>query len=523
MAEGVLMPKAGITVESCIIGEWKKKVGDSVAVGDILFTYETDKAEFECESTAAGTLIDIFYEEGDEVPCLVNVCAVGNPGEDTSALKNAAAATEAPATAAAPAAAAVPAAATKPAGPCAEAVIMPKAGITVESCIIGEWKKQVGDSVALGDILFTYETDKAEFECESTAAGTLLAKFFEDGDEVPCLENVCAVGNPGDAYEFLVPGAEAPAPVVEEAAAPAAAAEAAAPTTAKAELTAISPRAMAKAVSAGVNPALATGTGPNGRIIERDIDKLIAEGTATYVTAPAAAAPVTEFEDVKFGAVRKATAKSMTKSLSTMAQLTQQYSFDATQIQAYRAMLKPMDAPMGKISLNDMVMFAVSRTLLSCPDLNANMVEDNVVRRFNHVNLGFACDTPRGLLVPTIFHADELSLLELSMQAKELAAAAREGSLSPDKMQGATFTVSNIGSFGCEAFTPVVNPPQTGILGICNIQTKIKSAKDGVIETYPAMGLSLTFDHRVIDGAPAARFMSDLCKNLENFMTLMAK
>ena len=517
MAEGVLMPKAGITVESCVIGEWKKNVGDQVAVGDILFTYETDKAEFECESTAAGTLLAQFYAEGDEVPCLVNVCAVGNPGEDVEALRNAAPAAEAPAApAAAAAAAAAPAAAVKPDGPCAQAVIMPKEGITVESCIIGEWKKNVGDAVAVGDVLFTYETDKAEFECPSTAAGTLLAKFFEDGDEVPCLVNVCAVGNPGDAYEFLKPGAEAPAPAAE---APAAAAAPAAP---KAELTAISPRAMAKAVANNVNPALATGTGPKGRIIERDIDKLIASGAAAAYAAPAAAEE-TAFEDVKFGPVRKATAKSMTKSLSTMAQLTQQYSFDASQIQAYRAMLKPMDAPMGKISLNDMVMFAVAKTILSCPDLNANMVEDNVIRHFSHVNLGFACDTPRGLLVPTIFHADEMSLLELSMEAKRLAAAARDGSLSPDEMTGATFTVTNIGSFGCEAFTPVVNPPQIGILGVCNIQTKIKSAKDGMIETYPAMGLSLTFDHRALDGAPAARYMSELCKSLESFMTLMAK
>ena len=226
---------------------------------------------------------------------------------------------------------------------------------------------------------------------------------------------------------------------------------------------------------------------------------------------------------MKFNAVRKATSKSMMASLQGMAQLTQQYSFDATQIQAYRAMLKPLDAPMGKISLNDMVMFAVAKTVASCPDLNANMVEDNVVRHFTHVNLGFACDTPRGLIVPTIFNADQMSLLELSMEAKKLAAEAREGTLSPDKMQGATFTVTNIGSFGCEAFTPVINPPQTGILGVCNIQTKIKSAKDGVIEAYPAMGLSLTLDHRVIDGAPAARYMSELCKTLENFMTLMAK
>lgn len=522
MAEGVLMPKAGITVESCVIGEWKKNVGDQVAVGDILFTYETDKAEFECESTAAGTLLAQFYAEGDEVPCLVNVCAVGNPGEDVEALRNAAPAAEAPAApAAAAAAAAAPAAAVKPDGPCAQAVIMPKEGITVESCIIGEWKKNVGDAVAVGDVLFTYETDKAEFECPSTAAGTLLAKFFEDGDEVPCLVNVCAVGNPGDAYEFLKPGAEAPAPAAEAPAAEAPAA-AAAPATPKAELTAISPRAMAKAVANNVNPALATGTGPKGRIIERDIDKLIASGAAAAYAAPAAAEE-TAFEDVKFGPVRKATAKSMTRSLSTMAQLTQQYSFDASQIQAYRAMLKPMDAPMGKISLNDMVMFAVAKTIKSCPDLNANMVEDNVIRHFSHVNLGFACDTPRGLLVPTIFHADEMSLLELSMEAKRLAAAARDGSLSPDEMTGATFTVTNIGSFGCEAFTPVVNPPQIGILGVCNIQTKIKSAKDGMIETYPAMGLSLTFDHRALDGAPAARYMSELCKSLESFMTLMAK
>ena len=522
MAEGVLMPKAGITVESCVIGEWKKNVGDQVAVGDILFTYETDKAEFECESTAAGTLLAQFYAEGDEVPCLVNVCAVGNPGEDVEALRNAAPAAEAPAApAAAAAAAAAPAAAVKPDGPCAQAVIMPKEGITVESCIIGEWKKNVGDAVAVGDVLFTYETDKAEFECPSTAAGTLLAKFFEDGDEVPCLVNVCAVGNPGDAYEFLKPGAEAPAPAAEAPAAEAPAA-AAAPAAPKAELTAISPRAMAKAVANNVNPALATGTGPKGRIIERDIDKLIASGAAAAYAAPAAAEETT-FEDVKFGPVRKATAKSMTKSLSTMAQLTQQYSFDASQIQAYRAMLKPMDAPMGKISLNDMVMFAVAKTILSCPDLNANMVEDNVIRHFSHVNLGFACDTPRGLLVPTIFHADEMSLLELSMEAKRLAAAARDGSLSPDEMTGATFTVTNIGSFGCEAFTPVVNPPQIGILGVCNIQMKIKSAKDGMIETYPAMGLSLTFDHRALDGAPAARYMSELCKSLESFMTLMAK
>ncbi|MCQ2421036.1 MAG: pyruvate dehydrogenase, partial [Clostridia bacterium] len=263
MAVGVLMPKEGITVESCVMGEWKKQVGDQVNVGDILFSYETDKAEFECESTAAGTLIEVFYQEGDEVPCLVNVCAIGNPGEDTSALKNAAPASEAPAAPAAAVEAPKAAAAAAPAGPCAQAVIMPKEGITVESCIMGEWKKNVGDTVAVGDVLFSYETDKAEFECESTAAGTLLARFYEEGDEVPCLENVCAIGNAGDAFEHLRPGSEVPAPTAApaaEAAAPAAAAVAA-----PAARLAISPRAMAKAVANNVNPDLATGTGPKGR------------------------------------------------------------------------------------------------------------------------------------------------------------------------------------------------------------------------------------------------------------------
>ena len=152
MAEGVLMPKEGITVESCIIGEWKKNVGDHVNVGDILFTYETDKAEFECESTASGTLLEKFYEDGDEVPCLVNVCAIGNPGEDTSALKNAPAASAAPAAPAAEAPkAAAPAAAAAPAGPCAQAVIMPKEGITVESCIIGEWKNVKAHTISALD------------------------------------------------------------------------------------------------------------------------------------------------------------------------------------------------------------------------------------------------------------------------------------------------------------------------------------------------------------------------------------
>jgi len=524
LANAVIMPKAGITVESCIIGEWVKKVGDPVKIGDVLFTYETDKASFECESTAEGTLLEIFFEEGDEVPCLVNVCAVGNPGEDCSALKGGSAA---PAEAAAPAAAAPVAAA--PAAACntkASAVIMPKAGITVESCIIGEWLKKVGDPIKIGDILFTYETDKASFECESTAEGELLAIFFEEGDEVPCMENVCAVGPHGEPTDCLKPGA-APAAAAPEAA-PAvveAAPAAAAPTVPTKASAPISPRAAKLAESAGVNVALATGTGPNGRIIERDIRKLMENPAAyTVAAAPAAAAPAAEeYKDVKFSGIRRAISKSMTTSLHTMAQLTHNTSFDATAILNYRKALKAAGGEYAGITLGDIVLYAVSRTLLNHPDLNANMLDDNSIRLFNHVNLGVAVDTPRGLMVPTIFHADEMSLLEISQAVKSLAAECRDGAISPDKLSGGSFTVSNLGNLGVESFTPVINPPQTGILGVCGTIDRVRKGADGGIELYPAMGLSLTYDHRAVDGTPAAKFQKELAFNLENFTVLLSK
>ncbi len=502
-AQGVLMPKAGITVESCIIGEWLKQVGDQVKIGDILFTYETDKASFECESTAEGTLLDIFYEAGDEVPCLLNVCAVGTPGDDTACLKGIGGT---PAPAAAPAAetpAAAPAAA--PAASSAVAVIMPKAGITVESCIIGEWLKQVGDEVKEGDILFTYETDKASFECESTASGTLLEILHEAGDEVPCLDPVCMVG---------VAGAAA-------AAAPAGAA--------------VSPRAKHLAASAGVNAADAIGTGPNGRIIERDVQTLIASKPAAAPVAEAVAAPVAapapapvaaeeaEYKDVKFSGIRRAISKSMSTSLHTMAQLTHNTSFDATAILNYRKQLKAAGGEYAGITIGDIVLYAVSRTLLNYPDLNAIMLDDNNIRQFTHVNLGVAVDTPRGLMVPTIRHADEMSLLEISKAVKQLAAECRDGAINPDKLSGGSFTVSNLGNMGVESFTPVINPPQTGILGVCSTVERVRKGKDGGIELYPAMGLSLTYDHRAVDGTPAAKFQKELGFNLENFTVLLSK
>ncbi len=414
---------------------------------------------------------------------------------------------------------------------------MPKAGITVESCIIGTWEKKIGDAVKVGDILFTYETDKASFECESTAEGTLLEIFYNEGDEVPCLVNVCAVGNPGEDCSALRPDSAAPAVAEEKpaevVAEPAKQAEVAAPAVSTAvagEKAAISPRARKLAERAGVDAALATPTGPNGRIIERDVRTLMdnpvvatAKAEAPVAEAAKAAVDEAEYTDVKFSGIRRAISKSMHTSLSTMAQLTHTTSFDATTILAYRKMLKAAEGEYAGITLGDIILYAVSRTLLNHPDLNAHMLDDNNIRLFKHVNLGVAVDTPRGLMVPTIFHADEMSLLEISKAVKELAAQCREGNISPDKLTGGTFTVSNLGNMGVESFTPVINPPQTGILGVCCTTERVRKAADGSLQVYSAMGLSLTYDHRAVDGSPAARFQKELAHNLENFTALLAK
>jgi len=417
----------------------------------------------------------------------------------------------------------------------AKAVIMPKAGITVESCIIGEWKKKIGDAVKVGDILFDYETDKAAFECESTEEGELLEIFFENGEEVPVLVNVCAIGTKGDDVSALRPeGAEtAAAPVAEEKpeeAAPAAEVKAEAPATATVNtegIVKISPRAKELAKRAGVNASLATPTGPKGRIVEKDIRELMKNPVAE--TAPAAAtakAPDVEFEDVKFSGIRRTIAKSMIDSLSNAAQLTNSHSFDATSIQRCRKEFKDAGGDLAGVTLGDMVLFAVARTLKNHPELNSNIITDEkgnlVLRKFTHVHLGVAVDTPRGLMVPTIFNADTKSIVEISKELKELAAAARSGSISPDLLRGGSFTVSNLGAFGVESFTPVINPPQVAILGVCSITDRVRKTAGG-FEVYPAMGLSLTYDHRSVDGAPAARFAKELCENLEKFTATLLK
>ncbi len=438
---------------------------------------------------------------------------------------------------------------------------MPRQGQSVESCVITEWQKQKGDSVKVGDILFSYETDKSSFDEKSEVEGTLLEILAAAGDDVPCLETVCIIGNPGEDISALIPAkaeagtaapateAAAPAPEAPAASAPAAPAAEAAETAAPVDgdRLRISPRARNLALRTGADLSQAAPTGPMGRIIERDVNSLLDAGKTTtteqvesYLANPAAyKAPAAEpvqadkavvptaeapakaaYTDVKVTNIRRVIAKSMHASLSTMAQLTLNSSFDATELLDYRAKVKASGEALGmaNITLNDMVLFAVAKTLMQHKECNAHWMDD-FIRVFENVNLGIAVDTDRGLMVPTLPAAETLTLNELSVAAKALIKETQSGSISPDKLAGASFTVTNLGSLGVESFTPVINPPQVAILGVDCVTYRLK--EDGT--TYPAMGLSLTFDHRALDGAPAARFLKDLSAALEHFSLTLAK
>ncbi|MBQ8953460.1 MAG: 2-oxo acid dehydrogenase subunit E2, partial [Clostridia bacterium] len=273
------------------------------------------------------------------------------------------------------------------------------------------------------------------------------------------------------------------------------------------------------------------GTGLGGRVSLKDLEK-----KPEAVEAPAAAAaaapvelgkPVDDSYTEPMTNMRKVIAKAMMTSLSSMAQLTHNISYDATEVQNARKLFKEKGEKFGmeKISINDIIMYVVARTL-AMPEhkaLNANLIDDGkTMKYFRGVHLGMAVDTDRGLMVPTIFNADKMSLKELSATAKRLAKECKEGKINPDYLQGASFTVSNIGSLGIESFTPVVNPPQTGILGVCAITNGVR-VENGEIKVYPKMNLSLSYDHRALDGTPASKFLVDLKNNLEAFTLMLAR
>ena len=432
-------------------------------------------------------------------------------------------------------------------------VLMPRQGQSVETCILGEWVKKKGDAVKVGDILFSYETDKASFEEEAKADGILLDVFFAEGDEVPVLVNVAVIGAAGESVDEFRPGGQAAAPVTETAAPVEVVTENATVPEVKtvsepSGKVKISPRAKNLAEKSGVAYLQLAGSGPEGRIIERDIEaaaqvlpKLTplaqevakAEGlkageTATGLGGKAVAKDLIaynpvygdDFEVKKLTNMRKLIAKAMHTSLQNSAQLTHHMSADARTIMALRKKYKKaLDA--GQISqnitINDLVCFAVIKALKKFPQVNTHFIGDSM-RWFKKVHLGLAVDTDRGLMVPAIKNADDLSLEGLSAQLQTIAGQCRKGNVNPELLapEAATFTISNLGNYGVEMFTPVINIPQTAILGVCTIVPRPKDLGDGVYGFVPMMGLSLTYDHQALDGGEATLFLREIKEQIEN-------
>ena len=534
MADFILMPQMGVSEESAMLSEWKVKEGDVIKLEQPIFALETGKSSFEELAKYEGTLLKILVPAGEEVAVGAPVVVIGKPGEAFTVPGAAAPAVEAAPEVPAAAPAAAPAVSDNSD---VNFILMPQMGVSEESAMLSEWKVKEGDVIKLEQPLFALETGNSAFEELAKYEGTLLKILVPAGEEVAVGAPVAVIGKPG--ATFTVPGAAAPAveaapevPAAAPAAAPAVAA-AVAPASCNGTVCA-SPRAKKLAAELGLDLSQAVASGPEGRIIERDVKALKAAApavSAAPVSAPAAevktaapAAPAAEAEytEEKISRIRKVIADNMHKSLAEMAQLTLNRTFDATAILEMRKQMK--NAPelgLDKVTINDLVLYAVAKTLVEFPDINANFIGDKM-RRFTHAQLGVAIDTPKGLLVPVLRDADTMSLKAISAAVKDYAAAAKDGSLGADKMQGGSFTVTNLGNLGIESFTPIINPPQTAILGVCGTMLRPRQKADGSVEFYQAMGLSLTFDHRVVDGAPAAKFLKAVADKLEKFNLILA-
>jgi pyruvate dehydrogenase E2 component (dihydrolipoamide acetyltransferase) len=463
----------------------------------------------------------------------------------------------------------------------AHILIMPRQGNTVESCIIQEWKIQEGDTVKADSAACVVETDKATFEVPAGADGQVLKILYAGGDDVPVLQPIAVIGAAGEDWQGALGAANAAPNAVQAATAPVAmpaqavaagavAASTPPPTASAAAVSGaattagISPRARNLAARKGLDTvtlqaALPGGTGPGGRIIERDVAAALAAGPLLTAAAKAAggmsaagtagsglggrvtaadlaagkdavltaafpASPVSGGAAPDYGegaitetpvkGIRKLIADRMYASLAESAQFTLNAAAPAVRLQELRKRMKgtensAFEPGLSKITINDFILYAVSRVLPSYPYMNVHKIGD-LVKSYERVHLGMAVDTPRGLMVPVIRNANLLSLRQISSEAKRLAAACQEGSVKADELSGSTFTVSNLGSFGITGFTPVLNTPEVAILGVCGIELK-PTACEGDITFAPHISFSLTINHQVVDGAPAARFLQALC------------
>ena len=551
MAEVILMPRLSDTMTEGVIAAWHKKVGDTVKKGDLLAEIETDKATMELESYQDGVLLHIGTPRGGKLQVNDLLAIFGKAGEDISALiagaKVAPVAASTPvAETTAPAQASAPAASGVDYSKMEEVVLMPRLSDTMTEGVIAGWQKKVGDTVKKGEVLADIETDKATMELESYKDGILLYQGAQKGDKILVNDLLCIIGQKGMDIDAIVKGLKAggaaPAATSPVASAPASvAASAPAPATVAAPAASAqvvnegrifaSPLAKKIAQEKGIDLKYVKGTGENGRITRTDLEEFAkANDGAGKVNATAAsgnsaaAAPVfipsgtVSFVDTPVSQMRKVIAKRLSESLFTAPHfyLTMKINMDA----AIKARTLLNENATTKISFNDMIVKATALSLKQHPKVNSSWMGD-FIRENHHVNIGIAVAVDEGLLVPVLRFADSLSLSQISGNVKEFAKKAKDKKLQPADWEGSTFTISNLGMFGIDSFTAIINPPDACILAVGGIAQE-PVVKNGQVVPGNVMNVTLSCDHRVVDGATGAAFLQTLKSLLEEPLRMLA-
>ena len=533
MAEVILMPRLSDTMTEGVIAAWHKKVGDTVNKGDILTEIETDKATMELESYQNGTLLHIGTPRGGKLQVNDLLAIIGKEGEDITALvAQHAVGVAAPSVAeVAPASTPITTSPEAPANAIdfsamEEVVLMPRLSDTMTEGVIASWQKKVGDAVKKGEVLADIETDKATMELESYKDGILLYQGAQAGEKILVNDLLCIIGPAGMDIKPIVDGLKGSALKV---ATPTPAAIASAPLTTSAPVAATtnattvvnqgrifaSPLAKKIAQEKGIDLKYVKGTGEQGRITRVDLETYTpstSSSTNAVVNssaAPFVAAGQVSFIDTPVSQMRKTIARRLSESLFTAPHfyLTMKINMDAAI--AARTMVNET-APV-KISFNDFIVKAVALSLKQHPKVNSSWMGD-FIRENHHVNIGIAVAVEEGLLVPVLRFADTLSLSQISVSVKEFAKKAKDKKLQPADWEGSTFTISNLGMFGIDQFTAIINPPDACILAVGGIAQE-PIVKNGQVVPGNVMNVTLSCDHRVVDGATGAAFLQTL-KNL---------
>lgn len=539
MAIIVNMPRLSDTMEEGTVASWLKKVGDKIEEGDILAEIETDKATMEFESFNEGTLLHIGVQEGETTRVDELLAIIGEEGEDISALLTNPTATEEPTTTKetteevgeVEAKAATKTSATEiPEG--VIVVTMPRLSDTMEEGTVASWLKNVGDSVEEGDILAEIETDKATMEFESFNEGTLLYIGLQEGESANVDDLLAIIGPAGTdvsavAANFSVTATAATEPTSKEVVketAPVVKETPKAETVTVATPVAntngrlhISPLARKMANEKGIALNQLVGSGENGRIIKRDVENFTPAVANSASTAKFVPTGQEDFEEIKNSQMRKTIAKRLGESKFTAPHYYLNVEFDMDNAMAFRAQYNTV--PDTKISFNDIIVKACALALRQHPQVNSQWFEDRM-KLNNHVHVGVAVAVEDGLVVPVVRFANEQSLPQIGAAVRDFAGRARNKKLTPQEMDGSTFTVSNLGMFGIESFTSIINQPNSAILSVGAIVQK-PVVKNGQIVVGNTIKLTLACDHRTVDGATGAQFLQTLKGYVENPVTML--